>query len=144
MISKYNPEKDDVRNNDDGTPEDDGGEYPIPLPDADTLKFATATLPFYLSNANYMPKLAIYARSLFNQRIGEKQDKLRSEIMLLHKTIDLYLEVTFDDFISLSRFTGSTEDACYVEPIPRAVPTTGKPTRQFGEQVKNNQNTGLI
>jgi hypothetical protein len=171
IISQDNPEKDDGRNNDDRTPDEDEGdeddddddedeededeededededdEHPIPPPDADTLKFATATLPFYLSNADYNPELAIYACSLLDQGIGEKQDKLHSEIMLLHETIGLYLKVNFDGFIlvSLSRLTGPTEDPCYIEPIPRAVPGIGQPTHQFGEQVKRNQNTGLI
>ena len=97
IISEYNPEKGDGGENGDnnaGTPEDDDDEYPISPPDADTLKLAIATLPFYLSNADFKPKLVIHARSFLDQRVGDNQEKLRSDIMLLHETIDLYLKVT--------------------------------------------------
>ncbi|KDR78473.1 hypothetical protein GALMADRAFT_1252017 [Galerina marginata CBS 339.88] len=65
----------------------------MPRPDDENaLGFAISTLPFYLKNADYSPKLAELSRSMLDQKMEEKLPKLHEEIGILREVIDLYLK----------------------------------------------------
>ena len=71
------------------------GEHRILPPDDEALEFVMKTLPFYLSNTDYEPNLAIHAYSLLSQKVREGNDELHEEIGLLYEAIYLYLKVSF-------------------------------------------------
>ncbi|KDR78558.1 hypothetical protein GALMADRAFT_243978 [Galerina marginata CBS 339.88] len=53
----------------------------MPIPDdEEALKFAISTLPFHLSNADYIPELAELSRSVLAQKIVEKMPKFHAKI----------------------------------------------------------------
>ena len=109
MIRQCNPREEDgdeQGDDDGGTPEagDDGGTSEDDDDEGDddegdddegALEFAIETLPFYLSRADYNPNLAIYARSLLSQKIGERRNIPLQKIRLFHEAIHLYLKVSF-------------------------------------------------
>ncbi|KDR78420.1 hypothetical protein GALMADRAFT_1249467 [Galerina marginata CBS 339.88] len=71
----------------------DDEDMPSPSPDdEEILEFAISTLPFYLSNAEYNPKLAELSLSMLDQKMEDKLPKLHEEIGLLCEVIDQYLK----------------------------------------------------
>jgi len=101
------------------------------------LELAIRLLPFYLSNADYMPELAARAYSMRTYKIVVKHGALDSEIKSLHQSIDLYLTVSLGFLYSRpgQTSTGYTEDTLHTECIPGAIRhiCTGKQIDQFGE-----------
>ncbi|KAF8810999.1 hypothetical protein BYT27DRAFT_7231790 [Phlegmacium glaucopus] len=72
--------------------EQDGSEKEDDNEDYMALISAIDTLPFYLSNADYTPKLARRANRLLSYKIKLKDVALHSALKVLHEAIDLYLK----------------------------------------------------
>ncbi|KDR78427.1 hypothetical protein GALMADRAFT_1249480 [Galerina marginata CBS 339.88] len=85
------------KENDHNETSDDMDDY-MPKPDDEgALDFAIRSLPFYLSNADYNPKLVEPARSMLDHKIEEKLLELyeeieHEEINQLCEAIELYLK----------------------------------------------------
>jgi hypothetical protein len=89
----------------------------------DARPVAIRVLPFYLSNADYMPELAAHARSLRTHEIVANHDTLDSEIKFLHEAIDQYLTVSLEILYPCHHqtFMDYIEDTSHTECIPGAV-----------------------
>ncbi|KDR78434.1 hypothetical protein GALMADRAFT_243807 [Galerina marginata CBS 339.88] len=81
------------KENDHNETSDDMDDDHMPEPDHEgALDFAISSLPFYLSNADYNPKLVELFCSILYQETKEKLLDLYEEIDQLCEAIDLYLE----------------------------------------------------